>query len=120
MNGIKVFLAFLRLIGTVYFKKNGTGFDTNSPENHFKSFITPSGTAHDTHIQWLEDIRETAWAHVTNENETVPSVDVLLRHWKRSCWIVDMWKQADLNTIHLRDLASYGWTVTKDMDYTEH
>ncbi len=55
----------------MYFKKNGTGFDTNSPENHFKSFITPSGTSLDKHIQWLEDISETVRARVTNENETL-------------------------------------------------
>ena len=36
------FLAFLRLIGTVYFKKHATAFESNSPESHFKSFITSS------------------------------------------------------------------------------
>ena len=35
------FLAFLRLIGTVYFKKHAIAFETPSPANHFLKF---SGT----------------------------------------------------------------------------
>jgi len=34
----KGFLAFLRLVGTVYFKKHATGFDTHSPASHFLKF----------------------------------------------------------------------------------
>ena len=35
------FLAFTRLIGTVYFKKNASGFGTSSPAAHFKKFADP-------------------------------------------------------------------------------
>ena len=32
------FLAFLRLVGTVYFKKHASGFNTPSPASHFMGF----------------------------------------------------------------------------------
>ncbi len=110
-----------RLIGTVYFKKNGTGFDTNSPENHFKSFITPSGTAHDTHIQWLQDIRETVWARVTNENETMRnpfySYTKLLRRLPvptlLQSTLKNLYQLALQNLSHRLSLLSWSWKREK-------
>ena len=50
------FLAFLRLIGTVYFKKHAIAFETPSPANHFLKF---SGTTiQQQHKDWLEDIQQ--------------------------------------------------------------
>ena len=76
------FLAFLRLIGTVYFKKHATAFESNSPESHFKSFITSSTDFEEQHINWLEDIHQNTWDRITFE---VSSTEALWRHWKRSC-----------------------------------
>ncbi len=59
-------------------------------------------TPQDVHTEWLEDIRESVWARINFENEMLPSVDALLRHWKRTCWIVDMWGQADKNIMRSR------------------
>ena len=59
------FLAFLRLIGTVYFKKHATAFESNSPESHFKSFITSSTDVEEQHRNWLEDIRQNTWDRIT-------------------------------------------------------
>ena len=36
------FLAFTRLIGTVYFKKHASGFGTYSPAAHFQKFTDPT------------------------------------------------------------------------------
>ena len=66
------------------------------------------------HTEWLEDIREAVWARINCENNMIPSVDALWRHWKRTCWIIEMWSQADQNTIHLREITSYGWKLTAD------
>ena len=41
----------------------------------------------------------------------VPSSGALLRHWKRSCWIIDMWQQADKNQMTLRSLQGNGWKI---------
>ena len=92
------FLAFIRLIGTIYFKKCATAFETSSPEAHFHKFITHSQTIKEQHLNWLNDIRENIWDRIKFENEMIPSSDALYLHWKRSCWISHMWQQADMNT----------------------
>ena len=33
------YLAFVRLVGTVYFKKHSSGFVTDSPRTHFANFM---------------------------------------------------------------------------------
>ena len=40
-----------------------------------------------------------------------PSTEALRRHWKRSCWVIDMWRQADRNTMQVADITSCGWNV---------
>ena len=52
------YLAFLRLIGTVYFKKHCTGFDTQSPISHFQTF---KDKGPDQHLSWLDNIRQNMW-----------------------------------------------------------
>ena len=42
----------------------------------------------------------------------VLSSGALFRHWKRSCWIIDMWHQADKNEMILRPLQGNGWKIT--------
>ncbi len=59
----------------------------------------------DIHAAWLDDIRETVWARINYEDEMIPSLDA---HWNRSCWILDMWRQADKNTMNLKVI---GWTL---------
>ena len=107
------FLAFLRLIGTVYFKKHATAFNSTSPDNHFKNFITTSDVEVQ-HRNWLEDIRQNTWDRITFETEMIPSIEALQRHWKRSCWVTDMWGQADRNTMELAELTSWGWKVNNE------
>jgi len=120
------FLAFLRLIGTIYFKKHGTGFDHNSPESHYKSLAsTQSASAAQQHRAWVEDIRQHIWDRITHETEMIPSTEALWRHWTRSCWIIDMWRQADHNIMQLAPVTSYGWNIidgilTMDWDSTEN
>ena len=44
----------------------------------------------------------------------LPSIDALVRHWKRTCWVLDLWGQADKNIMCLRDVTSYGWKLNTD------
>ena len=39
----------------------------------------------------------------------IPSFDALFRHWKRSCWVYNVWSQATSNNISYPPLQSYGW-----------
>ena len=52
------FLSFICLIGTVYFKKHATAFESNSPESHFNSFIISSTDIEEHHRNCLDDIRQ--------------------------------------------------------------
>ena len=92
------YLSFIRLIGTVYFKKHSSGFETPSPAAHFKKFSDPSLTVQQQHSRWLEDKRQNIWDRTAFENEMIPSDEALLLH---SCWVVHMWQQADRNTMTL-------------------
>ena len=42
----------------------------------------------------------------------IASDETLMLHWKRSCWVIDMWKQADQNEMYLQPITSYGWRST--------
>ena len=84
------FLSFLRLIGTVYFKKHNTGFDIPSPVTHYNKFLECHSTTLTIHANWLEDIRQNIWDRISFENDMMPSLDVLWRHWLRSCWVIDV------------------------------
>ena len=45
----------------------------------------------------------------------VPSTEALWRHWKRSCWVIDMWRQADKDTLEVAPITNYGWNVINDV-----
>ena len=104
------FLAFLRVVGFIYFKKYSTGFDTRSPFSHFMRFSTES--REQQHRKWIESIRETIWVWTKSEREMVPSCDALMLHWKRSCWVIHMWSQADRTQQVFKPLEGNGWEMT--------
>ena len=62
-------------------------------------------------MKWLDDIRQTIWYRIKFENEMVASDDALMLHWKRSCWILNMWRQADKSKMNLNPMTSYGWMI---------
>ena len=83
------FLAFIRLVGCVYFKKHRNAFIGNTPESLFHSF--PTDDIHNNvqhHYKWLDYICQKIWDRVTFEDEMIPSVGALKHHWQRSCWVI--------------------------------
>ena len=44
----------------------------------------------------------------------IPNTDSLYHHWKRVCWVLDMWHQADLNTMVPKPFSEYGWQISKN------
>ena len=103
------FLAFLRLVGTVYFKRFATAFSGSSPQTLFLKYIDASKPPLTQHSLWLEDIRQSIWDRTQFEEEMIPSIDALQRHWKRVCWVIDMWGQADHPSLNLKPMTKYGW-----------
>ena len=51
------------------------------------------------------------WYRTKFENEMIAADDALMLHWKRSCWVVNMWKQADKQEMQLQPVTSYGWCL---------
>ncbi len=45
----------------------------------------------------------------------VASDEALMFHWKRVCWVANMWNQADRNVMLLQPLTNWGWDTTKDL-----
>ena len=110
----KGFLAFLRLVGTVYLKKNISGFKTPSSASHFLQFakvIDPTTQ----HIKWIEDVRQTVADRATFDSNMIPSTEALFFHWKRTCWILRMWAQSNKNTMVLKPITDYGWSLQNDL-----
>ena len=93
------FLAFIRLIGTSYFKKHLAAFNSlykyDTPKHLFNS-LDPSLESNIKHEVWLKEIRAVVNNRITTEDEKVPSYTSLWRHWLRSCWVAQLWK----NSIH--------------------
>ena len=90
-------------------KKHTSGFRTSTPATNFSHFYKDGLTPLQQHTEWLHNIRQTMWDRIHFENEMVPSTDALHRHWKRSCWVLDVWSQADKNTLNPKLLTEYGW-----------
>ena len=57
----------------------------------------------------MEIIRQGIWDRITYENDMIPSISALWRHWQRTCWVVEYWKHADNNTMIMEDLPNNGW-----------
>ena len=101
----------MRLVGTVYFKKHASEFDTPSPSSHFLQFADADPTIQ--HIHWIDDtcIHQNIADRITFVTSMVPSNDALYFHWKRTCWVLGMWEQADRKTMVLKPITENGWTI---------
>ena len=105
------FLAFLRLVGTAYFKKNLPCFQYESPRVFYNSFTSSDKVLQ--HKQWFESIRQTVWERIDDEDQLPPSVEALWRHWLRTCWVSNFWKQAGCNQYSLLDIIQFGWKISE-------
>ena len=121
-NKDKGFLSFLRLVGTCYFKKHLAAFIANynysTPIQLYNS-LEQSLSIPDKHKLWIQQIRRTVVNRVTNEEECVPSITSLWRHWTRSCWINQMWQNSHLPDMYspLLQSESCGWLRSDDGGY---
>ena len=90
------------------------GFSTTTAEKllhkHTQTYPTPLTQ----HTAWLEDIRQTMWERTQFEDGMMPSDDALHLHWKRVCWVVDMWRQVNTHNLCLQPMTEYGWRLEND------
>ena len=95
-------------------KKHISCFNGKTPEAYFNEFYKQGQSISEQHLHWLDDIRQCIWDRIKFENEMIPSEEFLFRHWKRACWVLDLWKQLNKNIMCPKPLSGYGWITTKD------
>jgi len=111
------FLAFTRLVGSLYFKKHCKTFEAAKGYKtpiHLYNSIDASLQAEERHQLWLNQIREVVGTRIIHEEERVPSQTSLWRHWLRSCWISQMWQRSSQRDIYgsLPPPTEYGWKLS--------
>lgn len=117
------FLAFIRLVGTVYFKKHLPSFVSlyghETPDHSFNS-IDQSLDPHQRHQMWFERIREVVSDRIQCEEERIPSYTSLWRHWMKSCWISTMWRNSHTDDLYtnLPHPHLNGWLLSEDGLYS--
>lgn len=111
----EVGFSFLRLVGVVYMKKHASGFNGTTPEAYFNRSFLATQTTLQNHEAWLENIRQCIWDRIQFENEMIPNNDALHRHWRRVCWVLDLWAQADSEVIVPKPLSDYVWKVKEKL-----
>ena len=116
------FLAFVRLVGTCYFKKHLAAFislyEHQTPIHLFNSLDHSLDPLH-RHEKWLQSIRTVVNNRITNEEEMVPSFTSLRRHWLRTCWVAQLWKESASPDIYrlLPSPEQSGWICQSDGIY---
>jgi hypothetical protein len=111
-------LAFYRLIGCVYLPGCAYMFTNkfdkpkkpSATDLYYKVKDENPGVADDViTCIWLEAIRNATRTCSAAEDYWIPSDDSLKLHWFRTCYIIQIWKQADVNYMHLESLENWGW-----------
>ena len=105
------FLSFVRLVGTMYFKKHLSVFHCNTPRALYMSLEETGLSPREQHKKFIQIIREEVWSRIEFEDELPPSFEALQRHWLRTCWVSNMWSQANKNHMAFLDLKG---TVSLD------
>ncbi len=116
------FLAFLRLIGTLYFKKHLSSFvslhGVPTPNQLYNS-MDPAKSVEERHKVWYSEIRSIVSERICNEEERVPSYTAMWRHWLRSCWVAEMWSHSIDEDMYceLNEPDQSGWKQDEDGSY---
>ncbi len=88
-NSIKEnFLSFIRLIGTLYFKKHFSAMVSLRGLLNSKGVCTDNTKQHEC---WYNDIRSIVSDRITSEEDRMTS---MWRHWLRSCWVAQLYQRA--------------------------
>ena len=116
------FLSFLRLIGSLYFKKHYSAVvslkSVDTPQQLFNSF--PSHSKVEQHEAWYNAIRSIVSDRITNEEERMPTTTAMWRHWIRSCWVSKMWQSSTEENPYseLPPPQVCGWIEDENGEYT--
>lgn len=115
------FLALVRLVGTVYFKKNlatvVSKLGVETPNQLFNSTNQSNMTDEERHQEWHHAIKRVI--HITSENQRPPTLSALRRHWLTLCWIKGMWNNSTKADQHdgLASPETHGWIKEVNGEY---
>ncbi len=121
-NRDKGFLAFLRLVGTIYFKKHISAMSSiknvETPQQLFNSVQVLN--IKDKHIQWYNTIRSIVSERISDERDRMPSHTSMWRHWLRCCWVGLMWDNSTQQNIEqsLPSPETCGWIRDTDNNFS--
>ena len=116
------FLAFLRLVGTLYFSRHHSAFSVHhqceTPQQLF-SATHASDCSINNHNAWIDTIRGVVSERILSEEERMPSTSALRRHWDRTCWISKFWNNSILQDIQqgLPLPENSGWLKHSSNEY---
>ncbi|CAH1790882.1 unnamed protein product, partial [Owenia fusiformis] len=114
------FLSFIRLVGCLFFTRcnvafHDLGVKDKNPTSLFKYFAEEHFHSLDQsisiHRAWLSSIREKISERETIGDNLLPSFEALLLHWKRACWVSQIWSQSIQNTMHINPIENWGWEI---------
>jgi hypothetical protein len=114
------FQSFCRLVGCVFLKKCSNSFEYKmnfqkkpTPVEIFDKIIEGNVDMSSEQVlkEWLEQIRASIMKTegCQSEESWLPSDDALLFHWKRCCYVLQIWEQADRTEMIFPDLKEWGW-----------
>ena len=107
------FMAFMRLTGCAYFNKHHSAFGgVQTPSSLYYSLGQSGISQYDQHCKWLSTIRDAVWQRIYFEDELIPTVDALQRHYKRAMWVINYWSQSTNNIMDFPHLEQYGYVQT--------
>lgn len=115
------FLALLRLVGTLYFKKYYSAVvslkGVETPQQLFNSFTETDPSQ--KHQLWYNQIRAIVGERISDERDRMPSHTSLWRHWLRSCWVAQMWGNSAEEDLQqsLPSPEVCGWMKNTDGSY---
>ena len=88
------FQAFVRLIGTCYFKKHLSGFAAIGKTTPNQLYYSITG---DNRLkEWWNAIRSTCSERILTEEQRPPTYTALQKHWEGACWVSQMWNNSTL------------------------
>ena len=121
------FRAFCRLVGCMFLTKCSTSFQYKmkfhtkpSPREIYDKVCEEHSDLNEQDMlqEWLNQIRTFIMQspECTSEQYWLPSHDSLMLHWKRCCYLLQIWKQSDLSFIKYPDITDWGWSFVDDKD----
>ena len=114
------FRAFCRLVGSVFIKKCASCFEYKmnfkkrpSPREIYDKVCEDNVGLNEEDIltEWLNQIRKFIMQtdQCGSEDFWLPSDDSLKLHFKRCCYVLQVWKQTDIGFIKYPNITDYGW-----------